>query len=259
MMVCRWRLGVSSWGRFAPQQSWKWTWFTKFRPIAMRMQSSWNCFQRLFKPSTTRMFWQRTLSSLGSERAQILRAGMCSKTKLVLEDEQLCRKWVWSLKFWTQVLTWQRPYHCMFSLEKLLDVRLLMLFNPLLSFGFCVVSFPPFFSWLLRVLLCCQMSNIQNLIIWSPLNSFQAELIVSIEEISMIMNIIVGGSSSLFWFCVYGVLLRRWVLWQSADRHLWRGWSHLWSGWRRQKRKTSDPLASGRFKGASLCKDFLQL
>ncbi len=27
------------------------------------------------------------------------------QTKLVLEDEQLCRKWVWSLKFWTQVLT----------------------------------------------------------------------------------------------------------------------------------------------------------
>jgi hypothetical protein len=48
------------------------------------------------------------------------------------------------------------------------------------------------------------MSNIQNLIIRSPLNSFQAELVVRIEKISVIMNIIVGGSSSLFWFlCVW--------------------------------------------------------
>ncbi len=65
--------------------------------------------------------------------------------------------------------------------------------------GFCLVYFPPFFPWLLRVLLCCQMSNLQNLIIRSPLNSFQAESIVRTEKISVIMNIIVGGSSSLFW------------------------------------------------------------
>ncbi len=51
----------------------------------------------------------------------------------------------------------------MFSLEKLLDVRLLLSLNLLLSFGFCLVSFPPFFPWLVTVLLCCQMSNIQNL------------------------------------------------------------------------------------------------